>query len=312
MATSIKKVTNKVTSQMSDIQSKIGESVNKQKIQVSSSNDAVKSWSTITPIEVKKPTVLNLKKAEPSITQTTTTTPTITPVSQSTISWPNLLGKTVLRKSATPDLLSTQTEEKDIKNTTMPLDIIRASINVWWQVAKTVANNLYEQWLDWINDKIWKLEDTRQNINKAVWSFAIDMFKWVSEDISNQWTWWEWIGMVRDTVANTIEWLPRWITRVEYWLAELLDWGIDADWLTKAKENIKSNLDYWENTRVYKKVKETESFEDFLKNPTMYAWWTLSEMQETYVHCPIQLLEQLHNSPPYCARQQTSNIPASL
>jgi hypothetical protein len=43
MATSIKKVTNEVTSQMSDIQSKIGESVNKQKIQVASSNDAVKS-----------------------------------------------------------------------------------------------------------------------------------------------------------------------------------------------------------------------------------------------------------------------------
>jgi hypothetical protein len=38
----------------------------------------------------------------------------------------------------------------------------------------------------------------------------------------------------------------------------LLDWGIDAEWATNLKNSVKKDLDYWENTRAYKKIKETE------------------------------------------------------
>jgi hypothetical protein len=34
----------------------------------------------------------------------------------------------------------------------------------------------------------------------------------------------------------------------------MLDWASDAKWVEDMKSNIENNLDYWENTRVYKKV----------------------------------------------------------
>jgi hypothetical protein len=49
------------------------------------------------------------------------------------------------------------------------------------------------------------------------------------------------------------------------------------------KSNIENNLDYWENTRVYKKVWKTSSFKDFLKNPWMYAWGTFTEMLPMFI-----------------------------
>lgn len=272
--------------QTSNIQSKIQEAVNAKQQQAASSSAATQSGSTTTPTVTATPKVTQTAKAVPSVTR-----PEITPVSTATINTASTVNaRDLLWSKATPtlrqasqDLLSPATEKKDIQKTTIPLNIVKTAINMWWKVANTVAESLYDQGLDWINEKFGKLEEKRQSINQAVWSIAIDMFKWVGQDISNQWTSWEWIWMVRDAVANIAEWLPRGITRIEYWLAEMLDRASDAKWVNDLKSNIESNLDYWENTRVYKKLSETSSFSDFLKNPLMYAWGTFTEMLPMFI-----------------------------
>lgn len=275
----------KVANLKSSIQSKIQQDVTSMKQKTASSTQATQAGSTVTPEVTSTPKVTQTAKAMPSITQR----PEITPVSIQTpsVTQPNvrdLLWTTSLRKAATPDLLSRTTEEKDIRTTTLPLNLVRASIKSWWQVETTVNESLYQQWLDWINNKFWKLEEARKNITDTVWKTAIDMFKWVGEDLSTQWKEWKWLWATKDVVLNTIQWLPRWIARVEYWLSELLDWGIDAKRATNLKDSIKRDLDYWENTRTYKKVQETESFSDFLKNPLMYAWWTFTEMLPMFIN----------------------------
>lgn len=275
----------KVANLKSSIQSKIQQDVTSMQQKTASSTQATQAGGTVTPEVTSTPKVTQTAKAMPSITQK----PEITPVSIQTpsVTQPNvrdLLWTTSLRKAATPDLLNKATEERDIRTTTLPLNLVRASIKSWWQVEATVNESLYQQWLDWINNKFWKLEEARKNITDTVWKTAIDMFKWVGEDLSTQWKEWKWLWATKDVVLNTIQWLPRWIARVEYWLSELLDWGIDAKRATNLKDSIKRDLDYWENTRTYKKVQETESFSDFLKNPLMYAWWTFTEMLPMFIN----------------------------
>lgn len=274
------------------LQSRIANSKNAKQQQAASSSAAAKSGSTTTPTITSTPKVTNTAKAMPSVTRVDisklsvpTVTPTVTTPREQAM---NLLGSKTrvepLRVADRSNLLSPTTEKKDIKSTTLPLTVVRAWLNLWWDIAKTVTHNLYEQWLDWINDKFKKLETTRENINKTVWEWAIDLFNYVKEDISTDWKQGEWLWMVKDAVLNTVQWLPRWIARVEYWLSELLDWWVDAQWATNLNNTIKSDLDYWENTRTYKKIKETESFSDFLKNPLMYAGWTLTEMLPMFIN----------------------------
>lgn len=280
------------TTRTSNILSRVGKSANANQQQAASSSAAAKSGSTTTPTITSTPKVTNTAKAMPSVTRVDisklsvpTVTPTVTTPREQAM---NLLGSKTrvepLRVADRSNLLSPTTEKKDIKNTTLPLTVVRAWLNLWWDIAKTVTHNLYEQWLDWVNDKFKKLETARENINKAVWEWAIDLFNYAKEDISTQWEQGEWLWMVKDAVLNTAQWLPRWIARVEYWLSELLDWWVDAQWATDLKNSIKSDLDYWENTRTYKKIKETESFSDFLKNPLMYAGWTLTEMLPMFIN----------------------------
>lgn len=277
----------KVANLKSNIQSTIQQSINEKQKQIASSSAAAKGGSTETPTVTEAPKVTPTAKAVPSVTR-----PEIIPASTATISTiPTVNARDLLWTKTTPtlrqasqDLLSPATEKEDIQKTTIPLNIVRTAINMWWKVANTVAESLYDQGLDWINEKMGKLEETRKDVTEKVWSTAIDLFKWVGQDISTQWSSGEWIGMVRDFVANTAEWLPRWITRIEYWLAEMLDRASDAKWVEDLKSNIESNLDYWENTRVYKKVSETSSFKDFLKNPWMYAGWTFTEMLPMFIN----------------------------
>lgn len=270
----------------SDIQSTIQQSINEKQKQIVSSSAATKAGSTETPTVTDTPKVTQTAKAMPSVTRPDISQ-IVTPTVSQTPSAKDLFAPSTtptLRKAVTPNLLNVNTEQKDIKDTTIPLNLVRASIKAWWQVANTVANNLYQQWLDWINNKFNKLEEDRKSINDKVWKTAIDMFKWVGEDLSTQWEEWKWLWLTKDAVLNTVQWLPRWIARIEYWLSELLDWGIDAQWATNLKNSIKRDLDYWEDTRTYKKVKETESFSDFLKNPLMYAGWTLWEMLPMFIN----------------------------
>ena len=277
----------KVANLKSNIQSKIQSDINEKQKQITSSSAAVKWGSTETPIVTDTPKVTPTAKSVQSIPKVNVTPVSVATTNPQPTNAKDLLSSSVtssvLRKSATPNLLSTQTEQEEVKNTTMPLDIIRASINVWWQAEQAVNENLYQQGLDWINEKFGKLREASDKLTEKVWKTSIDLFKWVWEDISTQWSSWEWIWMVRDFVANTLEWLPRWITRVEYWLAEMLDWASDAAWVDVLKEDIESNLDYWENTRVYKRVWETTSFSDFLKNPWMYAGGTFTEMLPMFI-----------------------------
>lgn len=279
-----------------DLLSKVQEKSNSSKQQAASSSAAVKSWSTTVPTTTQTPKVTNTAKAMP----TATAMPTLNRVDVSKISTPtttntvsresvrdlfaNKTQITWLRKADTSNLLNTQTENKEVKNTTLPLNVVRVGINMWWEIASSVVNTLYEQWLDWVNNKFNKLKKVRENVTQAVWQWAIDLFKSTKEDLSTQWQTWQWLWATKDFVLNTVQWLPRWIARAEYWLSELLDWGVDAQWATDLKNSIKSDLDYWENTRTYKKVKDTESFSDFLKNPLMYAWGTLWEMLPMFIN----------------------------
>lgn len=289
MAKSVKTVTSKI----SDIQSRAQEAIQTEQKKVASSTQATQGWSTTTPTVTDTPKVTSTAKAMPSITrpdissivptQTTTQPKTTTTVNAKDLLW-SKTQVTPLKKAATPDLLSTKTEEKEIKNTTIPLNIVRSAINVWWQAAQTIADSLYNQWLDWINSKINKLDETRQKVTDTVGKTAIDLFKWVGSDLSQQWQSWEWLWATKDAVLNTIQWLPRWIARIEYWVSELLDWVADTDWSESIKQSFKSDLEYWENTKTYQKVKETESFSDFLKNPIMYAWGTLGEMLPMFIN----------------------------
>ena len=297
MAKSLKTVTSKI----SDIQSKAQETIQSNQKKVVSSTKATQEWSTTTPTVTDTPKVASTAKAMPSITRpdissivpTKTTTPTTTTTpTASTADVKNLLwSKTTptIRKSATPDLLSKTEEKKEIKDTTIPLNIVSTALNLWWKVAQTVTNSLYEQWLDWINDKFTKLEQTREKVTDVVWKTAIDMFKWVGSDISTQFEEWKWLWMTYNAVMNTLQWIPRWIARIEYWASELLDWVADTDWSESIKQSFKSDLEYWENTKTYQKIKETEWFSDFLKNPLMYAWGTLWEMLPMFINAWVAI-----------------------
>ena len=202
----------------SSIQSKAQEAINAQKVQVASSNDAVKSWSTITPVEVKKPTVLNLSKAQPSATITQTTTPTITPVSQSTISWPNLLGKTTLRKSVTPDLLDWET------NTT---------------------------WISWALNK-WLYEKPKQITQKFTETDLFDKSKNVIIDATRFWIstvqWW-----LERYGDSSIVWLPKSAQEWDVWIKikEQRD-----ETLKSAFDKLESRDQWLSKDKWYKEAKE--------------------------------------------------------
>lgn len=280
-----------MTSQISDLQSRAQQAMQTQQKKVASSTEAAKSGSTTTPDVTTTPKVTSTAKAMPSIIRpdissivpAQTTTQPKTTVNAKDLLW----SKTQvipLKKAVTPDLLSTKTEEKEVNDTTIPLNIVRSAINVWWQAAQTIADSLYNQWLDWINSKINKLDETRQKVTDTVGKTAIDLFKWVGSDLSQQWQSWEWLWATKNAVLNTVQWLPRWIARIEYWVSELLDWVADTDWSESIKQSFKRDLEYWENTKTYQKVKETESFSDFLKNPFMYAWGTLGEMLPMFIN----------------------------
>ena len=290
----------RITGRTSSLLSVAKEKSDAKKQQAASSSAAAKSWSTSTPVVTSTPKVTNTAKAMPSlvmpdvskiIPQTITPTKTTAQSTTKTASVKDLFKPRVspLKTWYSDNLLSKSTEQKEIKNTTLPLTLVKTAINMWWQVAKTVANNLYDQWMSYINGKINTLEEYRNKINKKVGSYAIDFFSDVWEDISSQWKEWEWLWMVKDTIVNTAQWLPRWIARIEYWLSELLDWGIDAEWATSLKNSVKKDLDYWENTRAYKKIKETEWFSDFLKNPFKYAWGTLWEMLPMFINAWVAI-----------------------
>ena len=287
------------------IQSQIQKTKEARQRQQAASSSAAKTWSTSTPTVTTTPTVASTPKAVAS-TQQTAITPisqTISNIKQSTSTQTpqiNLFAsQRPTAQTATQDLLSRKEETKEVKNTTIPTNVVKTALNIWWTVAETVTKTLYNQWMDYINTKIWQVKDTVSTVKTTAKATktALDLFnpveeyrkqKWLTlnqlwQDVKTEWDSWEWIWMVRDTIANTIEWLPRWITRAEYWIAELIDWWVDAEWATKLKNSIESDLDYWENTRVYKRVKEAESFKDVLKNPLMYAGWTLWEMLPMFI-----------------------------
>lgn len=284
MAKSVKTVTSKI----SDIQSRAQEAIQAGQKQAASSTQATQSWSTTTPTVTDTPKVTSTAKAMPYITKpdiSSIVTAQQTTQPKTTVNAKDLLwSKTqiTLKKAATPDLLSKETEDKDI-STTLWLDVIKNAFRIWGMVSDAVADNLYDQWLEWVDDKVNKLEEKRESITDAVWRKAIDLFEWTAADISRQWEEWEWLWMLKDAVLNTVQWLPRWIARVEYWLSELVDWVADTEWSEDIKQSFERDLDYWTSTKTYKKIQEATGFADFFKNPMMYAWWTLTEMLPFFI-----------------------------
>ena len=252
----------------SSIQSKAQEAISWMKKQVVSSNEATKSGSTTTPTITETPKVTSTPKATPSIVK-----PEIPQTY--TIDPKDLLSQnvrnTTLKKAATPNILNTNTEKQDIKNTTLPIDLVKASIQSWWQVEQTVKNTIFQQWLDWFNDKISAAKDLRENVTQTVWKYWVDLFnymKWETDYMKNFYS---------GVFNNLVQWLPRWISRAEYWAAELLDWWVDTEWTEKVKNQAKFNMDYWLNTETYKKQQNITDVKSFFENPWMISS-TFSEM----------------------------------
>jgi hypothetical protein len=112
----------------------IAKSKNAKQQQAASSSAAAKSGSTTTPTITSTPKVTNTAKAMPSVTRVDisklsvpTVTPTVTTPREQAM---NLLGSKTrvepLRVADRSNLLNPEAEKKDIKNTTLPLTIVRA------------------------------------------------------------------------------------------------------------------------------------------------------------------------------------------
>ena len=252
----------------SSIQSKAQEAISWMKKQVVSSNEATKSGSTTTPTITETPKVTSTPKATPSIVK-----PEIPQTY--TIDPKNLLSQnvrnTTLNKAATPNILNTKTEKQDIKNTTLPIDLVKASIQSWWQQEQVVKDTIFQQWLDWFNDKISDAKNFREKTTQTVWEYRVDFFnymKWETDYMKN---------FFSGVFNNLIQWLPRGISRAEYWAAELLDWWVDTEWTEKVKNQAKFNMDYWLNTETYKKQQNITDVKSFFENPWMISS-TFSEM----------------------------------
>lgn len=268
------------------------------KKQQAASTSATQSWSTSTPTVSSTPKVTSTPKAQPSVQQTTQTVwaGNVAQIQQPSLKSLNLFKPQEQVQTAQQlsqqywNILSTKTETKDIQNTTIPTNTIRAVTNMWWSALKAVAQTLYDQGTDYIKEKIWWIK-LKAEVAKQTYNLFDTVYKWTLKEMYTDITWdikqeresWKWVWIIRDAVANTLEWLPRWLTRAEYWIAELIDWWVDAQWATDLKNSIEDNLDYWENTRVYKRVKEAESFKDVMKNPLMYAGWTFWEMLPMFI-----------------------------
>ena len=270
------------------------EMLNKNKEQLAASTVATQSGSTSTPNTTETPKVISTPKPYPSTTQ-----PVVTPQTVSTPTQPVDLTKINLFKpqeavktiqQVASNLLSKKTEAQYIQNTTIPTNTVRTALQMWWSVLKAVTNTLYEQWTDYAKQVLWRVKtdaiiakEWLTLLNKMYQDTWKEMYRDITSEFRQNWEGWKWVWMIRDAVANTIEWLPRWLTRAEYWLADLLDWAVDAQWATDFKNSIEKDLEYWENTRVQQRAKEVSSFKDFMKNPIMYAWWTLTEMLPMFI-----------------------------
>ena len=171
----------KVANLKSNIQSTIQQSINEKQKQIAASSAATKSGSTETPTVTETPKVTPTAKSVQSIPKVSITPVSITSTptnTTNTTSVPDLLSaKTTpaLRKAETPDLLSKQTEKKDIMKTAVPLNLVKAADTHWWMVKQTVDKTLIQQFSDWFNE-------TPEKVTNAVWSF----FKKPAE---NLWVW---------------------------------------------------------------------------------------------------------------------------
>jgi len=270
------------------------EMLNKYQQQQASSTASTQSGSTSTPTVTETPKVTSTPKAQPSVTQPTVTSQIVSnptqPVDLTKINLfkPQEAVKTI--QQAAPNLLSKKTESQDIQSTTIPTNTVRTALQMWWSALKAVANTLYEQWTDYAKQVLWRAKtdaviakEWLTLLNKMYQDTWKEMYRDITSDIKQERESWEWVWIIRDAFANTFEWVPRWIVRAEYWIADLLDWAVDAQWATNLKNNIEKDLKYWENTRVQQRAKEAEWFKDFMKNPLMYAWGTLWEMVPMFI-----------------------------
>ena len=258
MAQSVTKITNL----KSNIQSKAQEAVTSLQQKTASSTKATQAWSTTTPTISETPKVASLRKAQPSVTPVQN----ITPVQPT-----NLLWTTNLRKAAIPDLLNKQTEEKDVKNITIPTNMIRYASRDWWEAGNAVKETLFQQWLDWFNDKISSAKDFREKATQTVWEYWVDLFNYMKWEAKYMWNFYS------SVANNLVQWLPRWISRAEYWIAELIDWWLDTEWTEKLKNQAEYNKNYWLNTDTYKKQQNITDVKSFFENPWMISS-TFSEM----------------------------------
>ena len=254
MATSAKVIKN----ERDEIQSKAQKVLNEQKEKVASTTEATKSGSTETPVVTGTPKVTQTAKAMSSVTrpdissivptQTITQPKTTTKVNAKDLLW-SKIQVTSLKKAATPDLLSTKTEDKEIRKTALPLNLVRAADKQWWTAKDAVDKTLLEQFSNWF-------KETPEKVTNKVWDF----FKW---PVMSFWTSAE--RMINDT--------EYWVA----WLADVIETSLWWEWWFK-KAFQEQQWWYWDAYGEENDIKASKLYEqdtqaqNVSKNVSDYLW----------------------------------------
>ena len=220
MATSLKKVTSKI----SDIQSKAQEAIQTGQKQVASSTQATQSWSTTTPTVTETPKVASTAKAMPSITRPdiSSIVPTTTPTTTTTVNAKDLLWSrtqiTWLRKAEIPDLLDWET------NTTW----------IAWAINKLLYENPQQITQEFIKTDLF---DKTKNIVIDTARFWISTVQW-------------WLERYGD---SPIVWLPKSAQEWDMWIKikEQRD-----ETLKSAFDKLESRDQWLSKDKWYKEAKE--------------------------------------------------------
>lgn len=302
MAQSVKKVTSK----LSDIQSKAQEAVTSMKQKTASSTKATQEWSTTTPTVTETPKVASTAKAMPSVTKPEITpvsikkteTPVVetpkvetpkaeTPKTESVnikdLLWSSSVKTISLKKATTPDLLDKTKQEELVSP--VPWDVIASASNTWWAVKETVDKTILNQFTDWFNWITKKSEeDSQYYANKlgqswvgGLWSAVVDLSLDVL-DYSKDFLWY-YSNKAIDTLAKSLWAQDTDITRErnKYW---------EEQFTPEQRENVTKTLKklwIWSmnmiNDTEYFIVKLQEVIDDSL----WWKWYLVNPVLDTYL-----------------------------
>lgn len=278
----------KIADFKSNIQSKIQQDINEKQKQIAASSAAAKAGSTETPTVTDTPKVAQTAKSVQSIPKVSITPVSITSTptnTTNTTSVPDLLSaKTTpaLRKAETPDLLSKQTEEKELVNNPIPWSIIASANATWGNVAETVNNAVGSQFTDWFNEITNKSEQDSQyyanklanswigNFGGAVLDLGKDVLGYTSSAL------WYYSNKALDTIAKSLWAQDTKITeeRNKYW---------EEKFTPEQRKQVKETIwAYWIDAMRF--INDSEYYvaklADVIETSLWGKWWFTEAFQQ--------------------------------